>query len=110
MKYEALTTPFKIGNVEIRNRFVMLPMTIEKTDNYAIGDDLIDFYEQRAIGGAGLIEILNTTPLLVLAVFGTTALSQALPVPQKLAISMALSSLLSCSSATSGVRMATRSF
>ena len=53
MKYEALTTPFKIGNVEIRNRFVMLPMTIEKTDNYAIGDDLIDFYEQRAIGGAG---------------------------------------------------------
>ncbi len=57
MKYEALTTPFKIGNVEIRNRFVMLPMTIEKTDNYAIGDDLIDFYEQRAIGGAGLIEI-----------------------------------------------------
>ncbi|MDO5334812.1 MAG: NADH:flavin oxidoreductase [Coriobacteriia bacterium] len=57
MKYPKLDTPFKIGNVEIRNRFVMLPMTIEKTENYAIGEDLINFYEQRAKGGAGLIEI-----------------------------------------------------
>lgn len=50
-------TPFKIGNVELRNRFVMLPMTIEKTDNYHVGDDLVDFYEQRAKGGAALIEL-----------------------------------------------------
>lgn len=57
MKYEKLNTPFKIGNVELRNRFVMLPMTIEKTDNYHVGDDLVDFYEQRAKGGAALIEL-----------------------------------------------------
>ncbi len=57
MKYESLMTPFKIGNVELRNRFVMLPMTIEKTDNYHVGDDLVDFYEQRAKGGAALIEL-----------------------------------------------------
>ncbi len=57
MKYEKLNTPFKIGNVELRNRFVMLPMTIEKTDNYHVGDDLCDFYEQRAKGGAALIEL-----------------------------------------------------
>ena len=50
MKYELLNKPFKIGNVELRNRFVMLPMTIEKTDNYHVGDDLVDFYEQRAKG------------------------------------------------------------
>ena len=69
MKYEKLNTPFKIGNVELRNRFVMLPMTIEKTDNYHVGDDLCDFYEQRAKGGATfatvLTPILNITPLLV---------------------------------------------
>ncbi len=57
MKYELLNKPFKIGNVELRNRFVMLPMTIEKTDNYHVGDDLVDFYEQRAKGGAALIEL-----------------------------------------------------
>jgi 2,4-dienoyl-CoA reductase (NADPH2) len=56
-KYQALNEPFKIGNVDIRNRFVMLPMTIEKIDNYHITDDLVDFYEQRAKGGVGLIEV-----------------------------------------------------
>ena len=56
-KYQKLVEPFKIGNVELRNRFVMLPMTIEKVDNYHVTDDLVDFYEQRAKGHAGLIEI-----------------------------------------------------
>lgn len=56
-KYQKLLEPFSIGGVEIRNRFVMLPMTIEKVDNYHITDDLVDFYEQRARGGVGLIEI-----------------------------------------------------
>ena len=26
----------------------MLPMTIEKVDNYHVTDDLVDFYEQRS--------------------------------------------------------------
>lgn len=39
-KYQKLVEPFKIGNVELRNRFVMLPMTIEKVDNYHVTDDL----------------------------------------------------------------------
>lgn len=56
-KYQALLEPFNIGKVELRNRFVMLPMTIEKVDNYHISDDLIDFYEQRAKGGVALIEV-----------------------------------------------------
>lgn len=56
-KYDKLLEPVSIGNVELRNRFVMLPMTIEKVDNYHIVDDLVDFYEQRAKGGLGLIEI-----------------------------------------------------
>ena len=32
-KYQKLLEPLKIGNVELKNRFVMLPMTIEKVDN-----------------------------------------------------------------------------
>lgn len=56
-KYQKLLEPLNIGNVQLRNRFVMLPMTIEKVDNYHVTDDLVDFYEQRAKGGVGLIEI-----------------------------------------------------
>ncbi len=56
-KYDKLLEPFKIGNVELRNRFVMLPMTIEKVDNYHISEDLVEFYEQRAKGGVALIEV-----------------------------------------------------
>ena len=69
-KYQKLLEPLKIGNVELKNRFVMLPMTIEKVDNYHVTDDLVDFYEKRAEGGVGLVEIgsayvcdcFNTTP------------------------------------------------
>ena len=32
-KYQKLVEPFKIGNVELRNRFVMLPMTWTMTRN-----------------------------------------------------------------------------
>ena len=56
-KYQKLLEPLKIGNVELKNRFVMLPMTIEKVDNYHVTDDLVDFYEKRAEGGVGLVEI-----------------------------------------------------
>ena len=56
-KYQKLLEPLKIGKVELKNRFIMLPMTIEKVDNYHVTDDLVDFYEQRAKGGVGLIEI-----------------------------------------------------
>ena len=47
--------PISIGNVEIKNRFVMLPMTTMFADNYYITDAMVDFYEQRAKGGTGLI-------------------------------------------------------
>lgn len=57
VKYDALLKPINVGNVELPNRMVMLPMTIEKADHNHIGDDLLDFYEQRAKGGAALIEI-----------------------------------------------------
>ena len=44
MKYDALFTPFKIGNMEVKNRFVMAPMGTNSSH-----------IEARAKGGVGLI-------------------------------------------------------
>lgn len=54
--YKKLFTPGKIGNVEIKNRLVMSPMgtNISGLDG-APTDEMIEFYEARAIGGVGLI-------------------------------------------------------
>lgn len=53
-----LFTPARIGNFEVPNRIVMLPMTTgfcEKDET--VGDRFIDFYAERAKGEAGLIII-----------------------------------------------------
>ena len=55
--YNNLLQPISIGDVEVKNRFVMLPMTTELVDNYYITDAIVDFYEQRARGEVGLIEV-----------------------------------------------------
>ena len=56
MKYEKLFTPIKIGNVEIKNRICMAPMLMGfgQIDGKAT-DQLMDYYEERAKGGTGLI-------------------------------------------------------
>lgn len=56
MKYEKLFTPIKIGNVEIKNRIAMAPMLM----GFGQFDGrttpmLMDYYEERAKGGTGLI-------------------------------------------------------
>ncbi|MFH1003212.1 MAG: FAD-dependent oxidoreductase [Chloroflexota bacterium] len=52
-----LFQPIKIGNVEIRNRVEMAPVT----DNFGVDDYVTErmkaFYEERAKGGVGLINI-----------------------------------------------------
>lgn len=56
-KYEPLLEPFKIGNVEIKNRFVMGPMgmswLIDMESAYT--DEAVAFYAERAKGGFGAI-------------------------------------------------------
>ncbi len=54
--YKMLFTPYKIGNVEIKNRLVMSPMGtgIANLDGTP-SEELIEYYEQRAQGGCGLI-------------------------------------------------------
>ena len=56
MKYEKLFTPIKIGNVEIKNRLVMAPMLMDfgQFDGRTT-EMLMDYYEERAKGGTGLI-------------------------------------------------------
>lgn len=54
--YDKLFSPGKIGKVETKNRLVMSPMGIGLAEmDGTPGDDMIAFYEARAIGGAGLI-------------------------------------------------------
>jgi 2,4-dienoyl-CoA reductase (NADPH2) len=52
-----LLEPIKIGNVELKNRVYMLPMSTELGENYNVTDRLIDFYTERAKGGTGLVTL-----------------------------------------------------
>ena len=56
MPFTTLLSPIKIGNLEIKNRFVVPPMGT----NYAnldgtVSRQMIDYYVERAKGGFGLI-------------------------------------------------------
>jgi NADH:flavin oxidoreductases, Old Yellow Enzyme family len=62
-------TPIKIGNVEARNRIMMLPMGMGYSDDYYINEQNINFYRQRAEGGCGLITIGGN---MVADLWGTT--------------------------------------
>lgn len=57
-----LFEPGRIGNLEIKNRIVMLPMgTRLAGKNGHVTDRLIKYYEERARGGAGLIIVEITS-------------------------------------------------
>ena len=50
-----LYAPMKIGKVEMRNRLVVAAMTLVYADKGKMTNQMIEFYRQRAEGGAGLI-------------------------------------------------------
>ncbi|MES9831878.1 MAG: NADH:flavin oxidoreductase [Candidatus Thiodiazotropha sp. DIVDIV] len=50
-----LFQPFKFGSTELRNRFVMAPMTRNKSPHGVPGNDVANYYRSRALGGVGLI-------------------------------------------------------
>lgn len=56
MEYKMLFSPMKIGNCEIKNRIVMSPMLMGfgQFDGRTT-EQLMDYYEERARGGTGLI-------------------------------------------------------
>ena len=56
MSYDMLFSPVKIGNVEIKNRIVMAPMLMGFGEfDGKPTEKLMNYYEERAKGGAGLI-------------------------------------------------------
>ncbi|MCF8110038.1 MAG: FAD-dependent oxidoreductase [Desulfobacteraceae bacterium] len=52
-----LLEPCTIGSMEIKNRFVMAPMSLNLNKDGFVTDSMVRFYEERAKGGAGLITI-----------------------------------------------------
>lgn len=51
----SLFAPLQIGNLELKNRIVMAPMTRNMAPNGVPGQANVDYYRRRAEGGAGLI-------------------------------------------------------
>jgi 2,4-dienoyl-CoA reductase (NADPH2) len=57
---QKLFEPIKIGEVEIKNRIVMSPMALGFCeDDGTVNDRFVEFYAQRARGGAGLIVVVS---------------------------------------------------
>lgn len=58
-RFRKLFEPIKIADVQIKNRIVMSPMGLGKaTADGFVTDVMVDFYVERARGGAGLINIV----------------------------------------------------
>lgn len=84
MKYDLLFSPMKIGNVEIKNRVVMAPMLMGfGTFNGDATEQMINYYEERAKGGTGLIvtEITRVDDLTGASSFGQLSASKDRNIP-----------------------------
>ncbi len=57
MKFFKLFTPFKIRNMTVSNRIIMPALNLNLANNGFITKELIDFYVERAKGGAGMLII-----------------------------------------------------
>ena len=60
MKFFKLLTPLKLGNIEISNRIVMPAMNATMAVNGIASDRFLNFYAERARGGAGMIIVGGT--------------------------------------------------
>ena len=52
---DPLFEPLRINDLEIKNRIYMPAMHLGMADNFQVTDQLVDFYDARARGGAGCI-------------------------------------------------------
>lgn len=55
MSYESLFTPFKYKSLNLRNRFVMAPMTRTQSPDGVPTTEVADYYSRRAAAEVGLI-------------------------------------------------------
>ena len=84
MSYDMLFSPMKIGNVEIKNRIVMAPMCMGFGQyNGCATETMMDYYEERAKGGVGLIftEITRINDITGASSFGQLGMSHAYQIP-----------------------------
>lgn len=84
MGYDMLFSPMKIGNVEIKNRVVMAPMCMGFGQyNGCATDTMMDYYEERAKGGVGLIftEITRINDITGASSFGQLGMSHDYQIP-----------------------------
>ena len=58
----ALFEPFKLGNLELKNRVVMAPMTRTRSPGGVPGEDVAAYYKRRAEADVGLIITEGTPP------------------------------------------------
>jgi 2,4-dienoyl-CoA reductase (NADPH2) len=54
---DPLFQPITINRMQVKNRIFMPAMHLNMAGNYAVGDRLVDFYTERARGGAGMITV-----------------------------------------------------
>ncbi len=54
---DPLFQPIIINGMEVKNRIFMPAMHLNMAGNYAVSDRLVDFYVERARGGAGMITV-----------------------------------------------------
>lgn len=53
--FERLFSPIKIGKMELKNRIILPALHLGYTPKGAVNDRLIEFYKERALGGAALL-------------------------------------------------------
>lgn len=84
MEYSKLFSPMKIGNVEVKNRVVMAPMCMGFGQyNGCATKTMMDYYEERAKGGVGLIftEITRINDITGASSFGQLGMSHNYQIP-----------------------------
>lgn len=84
MSYDMLFSPMKIGNVEIKNRVVMAPMCMGFGQyNGCPTETMMNYYEERAKGGVGLIftEITRVNDITGASSFGQLGMSHDYQIP-----------------------------
>jgi len=52
---DPLFEAIKINNMEVKNRIYLPAITLGMTQNYEVTDQIVEFYAERAKGGAGMI-------------------------------------------------------
>lgn len=55
--FDPLFQPITINQMQVKNRIFMPAMHMHMAENYHVGDQLVDFYAERARGGVGMITV-----------------------------------------------------